>query len=220
MIASFDPTGIGEQLPVVWGIDTAWPSKENMIRCFRTISPDNVGVVRVSFNPYALVTKEGFVPEGRCTEELRNRMGIVSLLEKECTGNKKVDIFLNLDACHPDLQKDYYYIKQSVDDEGNLKFDETGNPIYENDWEKGTKNFDEWARLINAYVKTIGRDYGNEVVTIAPFNEPDLAINGLQQPHFKEINKAIRANYPDLQTIRLSGATHSTVRAPSTGTPI
>lgn len=205
MIASFDPTGTGEQLPVVWGIDTAWPSKENMIRCFRTISPDNVGVVRVSFNPYALVTQEGFVPEGRCTEELRNRMGIVSLLEKECTGNKKVDIFLNLDACHPNLQKDYYYIKQSVDDEGKLKFDEAGNPIYENDWETGTKNFDEWARLINAYVKTIGRDYGNEVVTIAPFNEPDLDINGLQQPHFKEINKAIRANYPDLQTIRLSG---------------
>ena len=54
-------------------------------------------------------------------------------------------------------------------------------------------------------MKTIGRDYGNEVVTIAPFNEPDLAISGLQQPHIKEINKAIRANYPDLQTIRLSG---------------
>lgn len=205
MIASFDPTGTGEQLPVVWGIDTAWPSRENMIRCFRTISPDNVGVVRVSFNPYALVTKEGFIPEGRCTDELRNRMGIVSLLEKERTGNSKVDIALNLDAAIPRMQGDYYHIFQSVDEEGKLKFDDQGNPVYEYDQEKGTKNHEEWARLINAYVKTIGREYGNNIVSIAPFNEPDYYWNGLRQPHFMAINKALRSNYPDLQTIRLSG---------------
>lgn len=55
----FDPTGTGEYLPIVWGIDTAWLSTANSTRAIRHITPEVVDLVRVSYSPYALVTSPG-----------------------------------------------------------------------------------------------------------------------------------------------------------------
>lgn len=186
---TFDPTGTGEHLPACWGLDTAWDHNDNFVRGMRAMTPDVVDIVRVSFNPYALVTNPGVVPSGECDRQLKSRMGKVAKVEALRTGGKKVDIAINLDAGRGDLQGDYY----EMNSDGSYNLD------------KGTKNHDEWAKLLHAYVKTIERDYGNTVVSVAPFNEPDYWWNNLRQPHFMAINKALRSKYPDLQGVRISG---------------
>ena len=47
----FDTSAPGTQFPVRWGLDTAWPSDENMRRGIAYIGKENIGVVRVSFQP-------------------------------------------------------------------------------------------------------------------------------------------------------------------------
>ena len=45
----------GEQLPVIWGLDTAWPDEWNMRRGTAYIGTENIGVARVSFQPSDLI---------------------------------------------------------------------------------------------------------------------------------------------------------------------
>lgn len=49
----FSTSATGVKLPVRWGLDTAWQSDENMRRGIAFIGKDNIGVVRVSFQPTA-----------------------------------------------------------------------------------------------------------------------------------------------------------------------
>lgn len=193
---SFDPTGTGEYLPIMWGLDTAWHSKENIIRGMRHITPDIIEVVRVSYEPYALVTTLGVLPQS-LKNNLDSRLSELDRIAKARTDGKKPAVALNLDATSPAKQGDYYYIKQQTNEE-------TGRLEWVVDWEQGTKNHEEWAKLIDAYVKYIeGKGY--DVISIAAFNEPDLEINGTHIAQFKEINEFIRKNHPDLNHIRLSG---------------
>lgn len=47
----FSVTGSGESMPMIWGLDTAWPSESNMRRGVAFMGPENVDLVRVSFQP-------------------------------------------------------------------------------------------------------------------------------------------------------------------------
>jgi hypothetical protein len=45
----------GEQFPVIWGLDTAWPDEWNMRRGTAFIGAENLEVARVSFQPSDLI---------------------------------------------------------------------------------------------------------------------------------------------------------------------
>lgn len=183
----FDPTGTGAQLPVDWGLDTAWNSDENMIRGIRYITPECLSVARVSFNPYGIVPESGALPPDMQTE-LDNRMKNVERI------GHKVDIALNLDAAQLYKMGDYYHI--GTNGGGNLYID----------WERadgGTKNHAEWARLIDATAAAVEAK-GYTVVSAAPFNEPDYQYNGLTKASFLAINKELE-KFPRFNNIRISG---------------
>lgn len=183
----FDPTGTGAQLPVDWGLDTAWNSDENMIRGIRYITPECLSVARVSFNPYGIVPESGALPPDMQTE-LDNRMKNVERI------GHKVDIALNLDAAQLYKMGDYYHI--GTDGEGKLYID----------WNRadgGTKNHAEWARLIDATAAAVEAK-GYTVVSAAPFNEPDYQYNGLTKASFLAINKELE-KFPRFNNIRISG---------------
>lgn len=183
----FDPTGTGAQLPVDWGLDTAWNSDENMIRGIRYITPECLAVARVSFNPYGIVPESGALPTDMQTE-LDNRMKNVERI------GHKVDIALNLDAAQLYKMSDYYNI--GTDGEGKLYID----------WNRadgGTKNHAEWARLIDATAAAVEAK-GYTVVSAAPFNEPDYQYNGLTKASFLAINKELE-KFPRFNNIRISG---------------
>lgn len=183
----FDPTGTGAQLPVDWGLDTAWNSDENMIRGIRYITPECLSVARVSFNPYGIIPESGELPSYMQTE-LDNRMKNVERI------GHKVDIALNLDAAQLYRMGDYYNI--GTDGEGNLYID----------WNRadgGTKNHAEWARLIDATAAAVEAK-GYTVVSAAPFNEPDYQYNGLTKASFLAINNELK-KFPRFNNIRISG---------------
>lgn len=183
----FDPTGTGAQLPVDWGLDTAWNSDENMIRGIRYITPECLSVARVSFNPYGIVPESGALPPDMQTE-LDNRMKNVERI------GHKVDIALNLDAAQLYKMGDYYHI--GTNGGGNLYID----------WERadgGTKNHAEWARLIDATAAAVEAK-GYTVVSAAPFNEPDYQYNGLTKASFLAINKELE-KFPRFNNVRISG---------------
>ena len=45
----------GKQLPINWGLDTAWPHEENMRRGIAFIGPENLATARASFHPSDLI---------------------------------------------------------------------------------------------------------------------------------------------------------------------
>lgn len=87
----FNLSDAGKSLPILWGLDTAWPSRENMIRGARFMTPEVVKVARVSFQPWAKIEEKGVLPE-LLMGNLKERMDIVSLI------GHKVDIALNFDG--------------------------------------------------------------------------------------------------------------------------
>ena len=48
---SYNVSDTGEYKPIIWGLDTAWPSEDNMRRGVAFMGADRVDIVRVSFQP-------------------------------------------------------------------------------------------------------------------------------------------------------------------------
>lgn len=88
----------GVKLPVVWGLDTAWPNSDNMTRGIAYIGKENLGTARGSFQPNDLVTSDGQLTASQQTA-LDNRLNLIKM-----TGVK--DIVLNCD--HEVLNKANY----------------------------------------------------------------------------------------------------------------
>lgn len=90
----------GKQLPVIWGMDTAWPSEENMKRGVAFIGTENLGTARASFQPSDLIVN-GELSKAQ-KSALDNRLNIIAL-------SRVKNIALNCD--HEVMNKDNYYGK-------------------------------------------------------------------------------------------------------------
>ena len=55
----FSTDAEGVKTPVVWGLDTAWPSEDNMRRGVAFIGKGQLAVARVSFQPSDLIDANG-----------------------------------------------------------------------------------------------------------------------------------------------------------------
>lgn len=163
------------EAPVLWGMDVAWDSEDNVRRGTNFIGRDCLKIGRVSFQPSDLVGSNGQLSTAQ-QRALQRRLDHIAL-----SGIK--DIVLNCDhevLCNkdnfPNADQNYanYY----------------GKP-------------EEWLKVIKATVNYC-RNKGFNVVTISPFNEPDYtAWKEGTQAHFKAIAKLISED-PDLQGIRIS----------------
>lgn len=58
----FDYDAEGKKLPILWGFDTAWNDYGNMLRGVRYSRGADVGVARVSFQPWAKIEEKGKLP--------------------------------------------------------------------------------------------------------------------------------------------------------------
>ncbi len=95
---SFSTKKEGVRLPVVWGLDTAWPSSDNIARGIAFIGKENLGIARGSFQPNDLVTANGELSAGQ-KNALLNRLNLIKQ-----TG--VTDIVLNCD--HEVLNRENY----------------------------------------------------------------------------------------------------------------
>lgn len=96
----FDIFAGGQEKPIEWGLDTAWPDEANMRRGVRFLGSDIIDVARVSFQPWAQITEKGVLPDV-LRNNLAERMRLVGLI------GHKVNIALNLDAGDPTLHDVY-----------------------------------------------------------------------------------------------------------------
>lgn len=169
-------------MPVLWGFDTAWNSYGNMLRGLRFTGRDAIGIVRVSFQPWDVVTEKGVLPE-KLQKNLDDRLANVAL-----TG-KKVDIALNLDGGEPTIHEVYGGLdanSQYVGDPASVAM--------------------AYALLIDATAASVEKA-GYRVVSAAPFNEPDYYWNGTPVHVFHEIDKLLKDynQFPRFRNIRISG---------------
>lgn len=85
----FSTTDEGVKTPVLWGLDTAWPSEDNVRRGTNHIGKEYLGTGRVSFQPSDLIDENGELSAAQ-KKDLNNRLRIIAL-----SGVK--DIALNCD---------------------------------------------------------------------------------------------------------------------------
>ena len=85
----FNTQSEGVKTPVVWGLDTAWPSEDNIRRGTAFIGKEQLGVGRVSFQPSDLIDENGELSSSQ-KKDLDNRLRLIGL-----SGVK--DIALNSD---------------------------------------------------------------------------------------------------------------------------
>ena len=88
----FSTSAEGVKLPILWGLDTAWPSEENIRRGVRFIGAENIGIARVSFQPWDFLSSPSLTT--RLEDNLKERLRLVSLIG----GPDKVKLTLNNDA--------------------------------------------------------------------------------------------------------------------------
>lgn len=93
----FDVNDAGKHLPILWGLDTAWPSEDNIRRGVAFMGSSNVDVVRVSFQPtHELVNNELHSEQ---IKWINTRIGLANLV------NPKAELVINSD--HPSVHAWY-----------------------------------------------------------------------------------------------------------------
>lgn len=93
----FDVNDAGKHLPILWGLDTAWPSEDNIRRGVAFMGAQNVDVVRVSFQPTHEVVNNQLSTEQ--INWINTRIGLVNLT------NSKAELVINSD--HPSVHAWY-----------------------------------------------------------------------------------------------------------------
>ncbi|MBO5823353.1 MAG: hypothetical protein J6Q93_00155, partial [Prevotella sp.] len=162
-VLPFDVLAEGKQLPIIWGLDTAWPDEGNVRRGTAFIGKENLGTGRVSFQPSDLIV------DGQLSNSQKNmlnrRLNIIKL-------SGVTNIALNCDhevLCNTDNYPN------AAKNAANYK----GKP-------------EEWVKLFKATVEYC-REKGFNVISIAPFNEPDYtAWNQGTKDDFLNIIKLMR----------------------------
>lgn len=163
------------EAPLLWGMDVAWDSQDNVRRGTNYITKADLSVGRVSFQPSDLVGEDDQLSAAQ-KNALQRRLDHIAISGvKDLILNCDHEVLCNKDN-YPNCDTNYanYY----------------GKP-------------QEWLKVIRASVKYC-RSKGFNVVTISPFNEPDYtAWKEGTKAHFKEIARLISED-PELQGIRIS----------------
>lgn len=174
----FSTSDEGRSLPILWGLDTAWPSEENMRRGVSYMGAGIIGVVRVSFQPWDYLP-DSWTLTPRLEANLQERLRLVSL----AGGPERVRLALNNDA--PGDVYDSRYFGAADNPEACKAY---CNLIY------GTMKFCQ--------------DQGWTVVSASPLNEPDYVWNNQgSKADFLAIARMLREDYPGFSdgSVRISG---------------
>lgn len=177
----FNTQSEGVKTPVIWGLDTAWPSEDNVRRGTNHIGKEHLGVGRVSFQPSDLIGEDGQLSSEQ-KRRLDERLRYIAI-----SGVK--DIALNSDhevLCDGEDDTEEWK-KKAAQHRKNY----VGKPA-------------EWIKLFKATVNYC-RDKGFNVVSIAPFNEADYTYwNQGTMADFKEICRLMQED-EFFENIRVSG---------------
>ena len=173
----FDVSAEGKEFRVKWGMDTAWNWDFNVNRGIAHIGKGNFETGRISFQPNA--------------EVIDNGDGTYSLTDKQKNAMKSRCKNILLTGCN---QVEINNDQEDALSDANYA---TYQSVYLNKPEA-------WYKLIKASV-AYAKECGVEVISIAPFNEPDYTAWGQgTQASMKEICRLIKQD-PFFDGIRVCG---------------
>lgn len=178
-IVPFHVEDKGKALPIIWGLDTAWPDEGNMKRGIAFIGAENLGTARASFQPNDKIV-DGQL-SNRQKAALNNRLNLIRL-------GGVTDIMLNCD--HEVLMTPENATASQEKEYAQHRENYVGHP-------------EEWVKLIEATARHCQQS-GFKVVAVAPFNEPDFGWNQGTINDFYEIVKLLKSN-PFFENIRICG---------------
>lgn len=175
----FNVSSEGEQFPVIWGLDTAWPDEWNMRRGTAFIGAENLGVIRVSFQPSDLIVNGELSSAQKAA--LDNRLRLMRM-------SGATHIALNCD--HEVLMTPENATEAQKTEYAQHRTNYVGKP-------------EEWVKLFEATARYC-QDKGFTVVSVSPFNEPDYGWNQGSRTDFYNIIKLMKEN-PFFDNIRICG---------------
>lgn len=175
----FSVSSEGEQFPVIWGLDTAWPDEWNMRRGTAFIGAENLGVIRVSFQPSDLIVNGELSSSQKSA--LENRLRLMRM-------SGVTHIALNCD--HEVLMTPENATEAQKNQYAQHRTNYVGKP-------------EEWVKLFEATAKYC-QNKGFTVVSVSPFNEPDYGWNQGTRTDFYNIVKLMKEN-PFFDNIRICG---------------
>lgn len=162
--------------PVLWGMDTAWDSEDNVRRGTNYIGKDIMGTGRVSFQPSDLVDANGNLSTAQ-QRTLQSRLNHIAL-----SGTKNI----NINCDHEVLMN------------------KTNFPNCDQNYANYHAKPEEWVKVIKATMKYC-QNKGFNVVSVSPFNEPDYtAWKEGSKSDFAAIAKLISED-PDFAGVRICG---------------
>ena len=169
----------GEQFPVIWGLDTAWPDEWNMRRGTAFIGAENLEVARVSFQPSDLIING----------ELSNAQK--KALDKRLSFVRMSGVTRLVLNCDHEV----------------LMTPENATETQKAQYEQHRKNYvgkpEEWVKLFEATARYC-QNQGFTIVSVSPFNEPDYGWNQGTRTDFYHIIELMKKN-PFFDNIRISG---------------
>ena len=167
-IVPFSISDQGKKLPVVWGLDTAWPNESNMMKGVNHIGRKDIGIARVSYQTtYPLIGDTALTASQIAS--LKERIRLVDLI------SKTVDVVVNEDQEASVKSMPEYY--RTAD---------------------GKLICPHWAAVIAATVKWIKQNTSHRVIAVSVFNEPDYAWNKGTKADMKEISRLLHEDYKQL----------------------
>ena len=173
----FNVNDEGQEFRVKWGMDTAWNWDYNVNRGIAHIGKGNFETGRISFQPTA--------------EVIDNGDGTYSLTAKQKNAMKSRCRNILLTGCN----------KVEINNDQEDALSEENYPAYQSIY---LNKPEAWYKLIKASV-AYAKECGVDVVSIAPFNEPDYAGWGQgTQASMKEICRLIKKD-PFFDGIRVCG---------------
>ncbi len=173
----FDVSSEGKEFHVKWGMDTAWDWDFNVNRGIAHIGYGNFETGRISFQPNA--------------EVIDNGDGTYSLTEKQKKAMESRCKHIKMTGCNK------VEINNDQEDALSAQNESTYKTVYLN------KPM-AWYKLIKASV-AYAKECGVDVISIAPFNEPDYTAWGQgSQASMKEICRLIKED-PFFDGIRVCG---------------
>ena len=174
-------TDEGVETPIEWGLDLAWLSEDNVRTGSLYAGKELIDIVRTSYRPSASVSG-GTLSQGQL-DTIAIRANIIKKWLKS-------DITYNLNDDH-------------------------GDPVCVAPWynsaSTSTNRAKRWSKVIDLSIKEYARLGITNLVSISPFNEPDLGWGQgsddyeTRKEDFKQIARDLKNNYPDYNNVRICG---------------
>ena len=176
----FDIKAEGKRYDPTWGLDQAWPNKQNIRKGIVHMGRENIGIARSAFS-YTKPLINDSVIDNADLAALRERNTNINLIDPTLP----VVLTADQEAVNPEKTDGppEYFVKNK------------------------SANVDHWVAMINSHVHWIQQNTSHPVIGVSPFNEPDYwtVEEGATIEKHAQVGRILKEQYPRFADIVIVG---------------